>query len=70
MIILKGDQADFTDRNSRGELVHDEPYLPRYSQQGFDWDSNDSAETGGMTQTSDSQNNLRRGYRQTLFISL
>ncbi|TIA87445.1 hypothetical protein E3P99_03154 [Wallemia hederae] len=59
MIILKGDQADFTDRNSRGELVHDEPYLPRYSQQGFDWDSNDSAETGEMTQTSDSQNNLR-----------
>ena len=53
MIILKGDQADFTDRNSRGELVHDEPYLPRYSQQGYEFDDNQS-----MVQTDDSH--LRR----------
>ena len=60
MIILKGDQADFTDRNSRGELVHDEPYLPRYSQQGYEFDDNQS-----MVQTDDSH--LRRKVK--FFIS-
>ncbi|TIB75870.1 hypothetical protein E3Q23_02129 [Wallemia mellicola] len=58
MIILKGDQADFTDRNSRGELVHDEPYLPRYSQQGYDFNYDaDRDHEPSMTETGDS--NLR-----------
>lgn len=61
MIILKGDQADFTDRNSRGELVHDEPYLPRYSQQGYDFNYDaDRDHEPSMTETGDS--NLRRRF--------
>lgn len=48
MIILKGDQADFTERDSRGDLVHDEPYLPRYSIHGI---SGAIAESGEAAQT-------------------